>query len=137
MTAEAPGDTILVVEDEPDIRDILCLILEDRGHHAIGAADGQDALDYLHHNPPPSLVILDLMMPRMDGWQFRAAQLADPRLASIPVLVLSGDGQVSTKAAALAAAGYIRKPVDLPDLLRSIDLHRQPPPTPHGEAPPR
>jgi two-component system, chemotaxis family, chemotaxis protein CheY len=120
-----PHDWILVVEDEPDIREIICMILESRGICAVGAEDGQEALDLLHGRPAPSLVILDLMMPRMDGWQFSDAVRDDPELAGIPIVVLSGDGQISAKASRLRAAGHVRKPVDMDELLAIIARHRR------------
>jgi CheY-like chemotaxis protein len=114
---------ILVVEDEADIREILCMVLEEHGLHAVGAADGVEALQRLRERSAPELVILDLMMPRMDGWQFRDAQLHDPDLAGIPVLVLSGDGRVPVKAAELHAVGFLRKPVEIDELLSSVEHH--------------
>jgi CheY-like chemotaxis protein len=66
------------------------------------------------------------MMPVMNGWQFRAEQLKDPRLASVPVLVISADPQVQTKAASLGAAGLLRKPISLDDLLLAVKTHTLP-----------
>jgi two-component system response regulator MprA len=120
-TRDGPAEWVLVVEDEPDIRDIVGMILEQNGIHALGAADGLEALALLRSGrPAPALIILDLMMPRMNGWQFREAQTHDPRLAGIPVLVLSGDGRVAEKASALGAAGFVRKPADVAELLRNV-----------------
>jgi two-component system response regulator MprA len=97
------------------------MILEEHGLVAEGAVDGLDALARLReHGAPPSLIVLDLMMPRMDGWQFRRAQKLDPRLAGIPVLILSGDGQTERKAAQLGAVGYLRKPVALDALVEMV-----------------
>jgi CheY-like chemotaxis protein len=119
----ATADWVLVVEDEPDVREIICLILQEHGVRATGAADGLEALERARNSEPPGLVLLDLMMPRMDGWQFRAAQLSEPELAGIPVLVLSGDGNVEAKAGDLAAAGFLRKPVDLEVLVTTVHRH--------------
>lgn len=125
-TRSPAGDWILVVEDEPDLLEILCMVLEEHGIRAVGASDGREGLERLRATPLPALVILDLMMPGLDGWGFRAEQLRDPRLADIPVLVLSGDGRVERKAASLSANGYIHKPVGVEDLLRMVERHRRP-----------
>jgi CheY-like chemotaxis protein len=124
MTGDARG-WILVVEDDDDIRAIVCMILEENGLSAVGARDGLEALERLRQGPPPAVVLLDLMMPRMDGWQFRKAQLLDPALNEIPVLVVSGDGRVEAKAASLGAAGYVRKPVGVDELIGSVERHRR------------
>jgi two-component system response regulator MprA len=116
------NNLVLVVEDEPDIREIVCMVLEEHGMRAEGAGDGQEALAWLAGNQAlPALIILDLMMPRMDGWQFREALARSPRLERIPVLVLSGDGHVEEKAQALGAAGYLRKPIGLEALLKNVE----------------
>src|SRR5439155_7067879 len=70
--------TVLVVEDDFDLRDALVPILEYEGHRVVSAANGREALDWLHAMPPPSLILLDLMMPVMNGEEFRAEQLRDP-----------------------------------------------------------
>ncbi len=71
----------------------------------------------------PDLILLDLMMPIMDGWQFRREQAQDPSLSAIPVVVLSADGNVRQKAASLHADGYLQKPVDVENLLEVIQRH--------------
>src|SRR5437879_6509382 len=107
MTSPAQGGkTILVVEDDTATRDALSLILEAEGFGVMGAANGQEALDQLRGSRRPDLILLDLMMPVMDGWQFRRAQAQDPALSAIPVVVLSADGNVHQKAASLRATGY-------------------------------
>ena len=80
---------ILVVDDNPDTRDALRRILQIRGHPVVTARDGEEALAYLHDGGTASLIILDLYMPRIDGRLFRTAQLGDPALAAIPVIVFS------------------------------------------------
>lgn len=123
MTSQPAQDrsspVILLVEDEPAIRALLCIALEDEGYHPVSAINGQDALDYLRHHPPPQLIILDLMMPVMDGWAFRAAQQQDPRLASIPVIVLSAD-IAATQHARLLGLECLPKPVHLATLLATV-----------------
>ena len=81
---------ILIIEDDAGIRDMLTMLLEDDDYSVTSATNGQQALNHLHQRERlPQLILLDLAMPIMDGWQFRAAQHADPRLAAIPVVVLS------------------------------------------------
>jgi signal transduction histidine kinase len=92
--------------------------LEEEGYAVTTAENGRRALDRLHSGGPPDLIVLDLRMPIMDGWQFRAAQKADPALADIPVLAISADG--SAKAAAIDAAAYLRKPLSTGSMLNAI-----------------
>lgn len=109
---------VLVVEDDRDVRDTVIEALEDQGYAARGASDGAEALDLLRSGwGPPALVLLDLMMPGMNGAQFREAQLADPNLASIPVVLLSADATIEQKATTLRAAAFLKKPVKLAALL--------------------
>ncbi|MGZ3404969.1 MAG: response regulator [Polyangia bacterium] len=118
------GGTVLLVEDDEDIRHTVTEILSEEGFTVVGAADGDDAMRYLRNcAEPPRLILLDLMMPVMDGWAFRAAQLADPRLAKIPVVILSAATDVRRHAAQLHADDYLGKPLDVPRLLAAIERH--------------
>jgi two-component system chemotaxis response regulator CheY len=118
----ADGSLILVVDDDEDIRYALGDTLEAEGYSVVLAEDGRDALDKLLALPaPPCVILLDLMMPNMDGLQFRAAQQRDPALSSIPVVILSADAQVKQKAAAMDAAGCMAKPVRIADLLKMVE----------------
>jgi CheY-like chemotaxis protein len=108
----------LIVEDDADIRDLMAAFLELKGYPVLLAADGRAALDRLGRDEPlPGLILLDLMMPGMDGFGFRAAQERDPRLASIPVFVLSANPAAEVQRASLRAAGYLPKPVSTQALL--------------------
>src|SRR4051794_19279392 len=99
---------ILLIEDDGDTRDAMTLVLEGVGYKVESVTNGQEALDQLRAAaPPPCLILLDLMMPVMDGWQFRDEQQRDNSLSTIPVIVVSADGNVDRKAAALGAAGYL------------------------------
>jgi CheY-like chemotaxis protein len=109
---------VMVIEDERDIREAVEAVLADEGYDVMGACDGADALDKLR-SFHPVLVLLDLMMPRMNGWQFRAAQQQDPELAGIPVVVLSALGRVPD----LDAADFLPKPFDLERLVRCVKRH--------------
>ena len=114
--------TIMVVEDDADIAEAVATTLEDDGYAVIVATNGQEALDKLRDGAlRPRLILLDLMMPVMDGWQFRAAQTADPGLAQIPVILLSAHVDVRAAANQIAAVGWLKKPVDLGELLTAIE----------------
>jgi len=111
---------ILLVEDDCDVREALAELLESEGFEIHIAVDGWEALEYLRAGRRPGLILLDLMMPRMDGVEFRAAQRRDPAIAGVPVVLLSADAHMREKAAALDAAGALGKPVDIDELLGII-----------------
>jgi CheY-like chemotaxis protein len=114
---------VLVVDDDADIRETVSLILEDEGYDVASAGDGASALAELRDGPRPGLILLDLMMPVMDGWQFREAQLSDPSLAAIPVVVLSADAGLRDKADYFGGA-YLAKPVNIDALLDAVASYR-------------
>ena len=116
--------TILLVEDDLDVREALAETLREEGYAVDCATDGIEALDYLRGGGRPGLILLDLMMPRMSGSEFRVAQKKDPLLVRYPVVLLSADGRMREKAVALETAGAIRKPIDLDELLRVIEHFR-------------
>jgi CheY-like chemotaxis protein len=116
--------SILVVEDDAATRDAVSLALEDEGYSVTGVANGQEALLHLRQTvPPPNLILLDLRMPVMNGWEFRKQQTQDPALKSIPVVVVSADVSVPQKAAALGATEYLIKPVDFDKLIKAVQRH--------------
>jgi CheY-like chemotaxis protein len=118
--ADAGAGYILVVDDDEDIRLTLQQILEDEGYPSLIAANGLEALDIIHREPElPRLVLLDLMMPIMDGARFQAKLAEDPGLASVPVVVISA-GSTPYRQAGVPAAGYLTKPVDLRTLMGTI-----------------
>ena len=108
---------VMIVDDDLDIRDTLKDVLGDSGYEVWTAADGLEAMTQLRTRPPPDVILLDWMMPRCDGMQFRAMQLADPALAAIPVVLLTADVHLDSKRARLAARAYLAKPVTLDALL--------------------
>jgi CheY-like chemotaxis protein len=120
VLASAPlqGLRLLVVEDDETIRESLMDLLQDEGATLATAANGREALEALRRPPSPDLILLDLMMPVMDGWEFRIAQRADEALAGIPLIAMSADR--SAKAAAIAADAYVGKPLDFGALVRRI-----------------
>ncbi|HEX2573915.1 MAG TPA: response regulator [Polyangia bacterium] len=114
------SDTVLVVEDDPDIREMVLTLLTLAGFIAVAAADGYQALSYLGAHALPAVILLDWRMPRCDGPQFRALQLQDPRLRSIPVILFSSEERCHEKAVALEAAGWLPKSARPRQLLRAI-----------------
>ena len=113
---------VLVVEDDFDVRESITDILEHDGYDGRCAGDGREALDLLDAGPTPALILLDLMMAGMNGFQFRAEQRRRPELAAIPVVILSADRQIENKAHELGADGFLRKPTKMSELLAV--LHR-------------
>ena len=103
---------VLVVDDDPDIRELLSLVLQAQGYEVRSVEHGQAALDVLA-TWEPVVIILDLRMPVMDGWEFRARQLAEPGWAAIPVVVLTGDVTADRRAPELRAAAIFRKPMNV------------------------
>jgi CheY-like chemotaxis protein len=112
---------VLIVDDDTDIRETLEEVLADNDFPAVGAENGAVALERLRSDvEPPCLILLDMMMPVMDGPTFRLAQQDDPALSSIPVVVLSAHASGERVARELHVAGFLRKPVDLHTLLDVI-----------------
>jgi CheY-like chemotaxis protein len=112
--------SILIVEDCDEIRIDLAELLRDEGYDVVTARHGAEALDLLDAGPAPSVILLDLMMPVMDGWQFRKMQLGKPTLASIPVVLLTGSNNAQQHARDLNAAGCVQKPFDFDQLLSTV-----------------
>src|SRR5437870_7948506 len=115
--------SVLVVDDDVDVRDAMEFLLRGEGYSTVGAADGDEALRRLREGLEPCLILLDLMMPWKDGFQFRREQLRDPKLSGIPVIVLSGRHQPDVDGPLLKAAAYVQKPVDPEQLLRLVEQH--------------
>ncbi len=115
---ERASPSVLVVDDDRDICEVVQTVLELEGYAVVTAGDGAEALARLRAGVRPCLIILDLMMPNMNGMQFREQQ-QDPELRAIPVVVLSGDGRAGMKAATLGVEG-LRKPVELDVLLDAV-----------------
>jgi CheY-like chemotaxis protein len=131
----APNRTILLVEDDRDICEVVAQVLAEEGYETITLSNGAEGLAHLRSSAPrPFVVVLDLMLPVMDAWQFRAEQMRDPALADIPVVIFSANPKVRSHADALGAAAVIRKPPDLDELLTI--LSRFCPEMPSGDPPP-
>jgi CheY-like chemotaxis protein len=129
---------VLIVEDDQALREALSDALRDEGFSVAAAADGLEALDLLAHSatPRPSVILLDLTMPRMNGWQFRAAQQTDERIAAIPVVVLSASSTLpeEMETLGLPSGAWLRKPVPLGSLLTLVASHCDGPETGEGRA---
>jgi DNA-binding response OmpR family regulator len=124
-----PAGNVLIVEDDPDVRDMLAALLVQEGFHAVAAEDGLEALHLLRivrHRAPtvPCLVLLDLTMPRLSGNEFRRAQLRDPAVSAVAVAVMSGADDVEQRAQALGAVATLPKPIDCEMLIRVVRRYR-------------
>jgi CheY-like chemotaxis protein len=109
---------ILVVEDNDDVREMMALTLELEGHKVATAVNGLDALDKLHQGTKPCVILLDLMMPVMNGWEFRRALQREPELRDVPVVVVSAaTGEMMRRT---DAAAYLPKPLDMDELLHVV-----------------
>jgi|1186.fasta_scaffold340797_2 two-component system chemotaxis response regulator CheY len=115
-----PGDRILVVDDDDDIREVMQELLVAEGFQVDVARDGIDALGKLEAEASPPLILLDMMMPRMDGEAFLNALRARPALANASVVVISGNGAAREKAGNFQAAGCLVKPFELDELLELV-----------------
>jgi CheY-like chemotaxis protein len=113
-------DPILIVEDDDDIREAMAAFLEAEGYQVVEAANGEEALRLLRSARQFCLVLLDLYMPVMNGWEFRDAQLRDPTIAAIPVVIISADRTAGQKAMQLGAVDYMVKPIDFARLLGAV-----------------
>jgi CheY-like chemotaxis protein len=120
LTPRAPCP-VLIVEDDEDLREMMAQLLTLEGFQAAAVANGREALDYLHTTDKPNVILLDLMMPVMDGWEFRRRQQADPDLAPVPVIVLSALDQARTTT--VDAAAFLKKPLDFDRLIQLVRAH--------------
>lgn len=108
---------ILIVEDDEDSRRALLNVLEDKGYSVAALDSCEGALEYLHGSPRPDLILLDLMMPGMEGWDFHHKQKQNPDLAGIPVVSISAVGKLVDVEIAL------RKPLDYDELLSAVERY--------------
>ncbi len=124
MTERPPW--ILVVDDDEEIRTAIDVVLNAFGYRSVGAFDGQDALERLDSAGAPSLILLDLMMPRLDGFAFVRQLRSRPGLSAVPIVILSGHVRANDAAAELGASGCLTKPVELDDLLATVERFVKP-----------
>ena len=119
-----PRKVVLVVDDDQDVRALLASILKDAHYDVLLASDGADALRVLADRTTTcNAILLDLLMPVMNGWDFRRQQRAHAELADIPVLLMSAGAHVFAASGELNASAYLVKPVDFADLLAKVKKH--------------
>jgi CheY-like chemotaxis protein len=109
---------VLIVEDDADLREMMAQILTLEGFTPATASNGREALEYLRSGDTPQLILLDLMMPVMDGWEFQRERGRDPTLAKVPVVVLSALDE--PRAAGAATHEFLKKPLDFDRLLQIV-----------------
>lgn len=113
---------VFVVDDDVAIREMLAEALTDEGYTVISASNGLDAITRLRAQPDTAcLILLDLNMPIMTGWEFRNLQQQDPALAEIPVVIVSADRAMQQNNSKLNAADYLSKPINLDRLITLVD----------------
>jgi len=115
--------TVLLVEDDLALRSSLSELLETAGYRALAAGNGFEAVDLLRHRPRPDLILLDLMMPVMNGWAFLKYRNEHPVLSSVPVVVTTGWKEVPGEADVIGVQGYLRKPLDPKEVLETVRTH--------------
>ena len=114
---------VLVIEDSKELRDLLVEALDLAGYRVASVGNGQEGIDYLLQNPRPNLIFLDLMMPVMNGFQFKAQLDTLPELADIPIVITSADGHVDTKLHQIGAKYYLKKPLSIDDLILAVEKY--------------
>jgi CheY-like chemotaxis protein len=122
-----PG--VLIVDDDPDTRELLAELLVEEGYRVGVAEDGLGAIRYLRSGGAPQVILLDWRMPGSDGGEFRRFQRADARFAKIPVVVMTGDLRVEAAPGELDAAELLVKPVQVDRLLEVVSRYAGPPAT--------
>jgi two-component system, chemotaxis family, chemotaxis protein CheY len=115
--------SVLLIDDDPTAQEALEEMLRQEGVDVMLAGDGAEAHEHLRTGVRPCVIVLDLQMPGMDGFEFRTEQLRDPVLARIPVIVMSGDGLIDERALELGVDEYLRKPIDVDQFIAAIDSH--------------
>jgi len=118
MPQTATRCPVLIVEDDEDLREMMAQMLTLEGFESAAVANGREALEYLQDAEKPDVILLDLMMPVMDGWEFRRKQQADPAIAPVPVIVLSALDHA--RASTLDADAFLKKPLDFDHLLALV-----------------
>jgi CheY-like chemotaxis protein len=117
--SDSSNRSILIVDDDAAAVDSLAQILTDEGYQVSSATNGKEALVYLRGAPPPRVIILDLFMPEMDGWEFRREQLRDPKLSLIPVVVMTG----TSIYAGIDANVIVHKPLDVDRFISLVERY--------------
>ena len=120
QTKEIEIKTVLVVDDDEDLLDAVRMVVEEEGYRVLTARNGEEAFEVLGSGEKPCLILLDMRMPGMDGQEFRRRQLADDRIAGIPVVGFTGMSN-GDDALLLKLSSYLRKPVHLHQLLETVE----------------
>jgi CheY-like chemotaxis protein len=115
--------TVLLVEDDAGLRRSLTALLESEGFQALGAANGFEAVELLRRAPQPDLILLDLMMPVMNGWAFLKYRNEHPVLSTVPVVVTTAWNEVPGEADVIGVQGYLRKPLVPREVLEVVRKH--------------
>lgn len=111
---------ILVVEDDTSIRELLMELLESEGYRVASAVNGLEGIRYLQGNESPDLILIDLMMPVMDGYAFRTEQLKHAVWSKIPTVVMSAEANAKEKMKSFQISAFLSKPVDLETILKTV-----------------
>jgi CheY-like chemotaxis protein len=114
---------ILVVEDDTSIRELLVELLESEGYEVASAVNGLEGIKYLQNNKRPDLILIDLMMPVMDGYTFRTEQLKNDVWAQIPTVVMSAEANAKDKMKSYKITAFLSKPVELDTILATVELY--------------
>jgi CheY-like chemotaxis protein len=120
MAVDRHTCSVLVIEDDAEMRDLIKLALTAEGYRVVAVPNGRAALDHLRCTADTCVLVLDLMLPVMDGLRFRAAQLRDRSLAWIPVIVVSGDADAPRLARDVGARSFVQKPLDIERLTQAL-----------------
>jgi CheY-like chemotaxis protein len=123
VDCEGPQKKVLLVEDDQDTRDVVRLMLEHAGYPVVTASNGEEALTYLKNNEHPCLILLDMVMPLMNGRQLLAALRRSDTLAPLPVVVVSATPEDMLENGVRASQGFVRKPIDFDVLLKFVSKY--------------
>jgi CheY-like chemotaxis protein len=114
---------ILVVEDDSSIRELLVELLQSEGYEVASAVNGLEGLKHLQTESNPDLILIDLMMPVMDGYSFRTEQLKNPQWSSIPVVVMSAEANAKEKMKSFGITAFLSKPVELETIIKTVEQY--------------
>ncbi len=114
---------ILVVEDDNSIRELLVELLQSEGYEVASAVNGLEGLKSLQTQPQPDLILIDLMMPVMDGYSFRTEQMKHPIWSKIPVVVMSAEANAKEKMKNFSITAFLSKPVELDTILKTVEMY--------------
>jgi CheY-like chemotaxis protein len=114
-----------VVDDDDDVRNMLCAVLSAEGYPTVGAADGVEALSHMRRDPP-SLIVVDMMMPRMDGEELIRAMAKDASLVRIPIAIMSGQTPAPASGPIRRVSARLTKPFELDELLTVVHRFADP-----------